>query len=82
MNALPAEGRARVVIEGIAPNVDHGRFAALFHHGADFGQFDEDDVAQLALRVIGDADRREVTLEIDPFVFVGEITGHAYLLPR
>ena len=28
MDALPAEGRARVVIESITPNVDHGRFAA------------------------------------------------------
>ena len=28
LNALPAEGRARVVIEAITPNVDHGRFAA------------------------------------------------------
>ncbi|MGH8801110.1 MAG: maltotransferase domain-containing protein, partial [Casimicrobiaceae bacterium] len=25
--ALPAEGRARAVIEGITPQVDHGRFA-------------------------------------------------------
>ena len=26
-NALPAEGRTRVIIEAIAPQVDHGRFA-------------------------------------------------------
>ena len=28
LDALPAEGRARVVIEAITPNVDNGRFAA------------------------------------------------------
>ncbi len=43
----------------------------LRHRAPDVGQLDEDDVAQLLLRVIGDADAAEIAGHDDPFVVFG-----------
>ena len=40
---------------------------------AGFRQFDEDEIAELLLRVVGDADGRDAALDADPFMVFGEI---------
>src|SRR3546814_20650473 len=45
---------------------DHRGVAALAEFGAGVGNLDEDDVAELPLREVGDADRRDVDIDVDP----------------
>ncbi len=40
--------------------------------GADFRQFDEDEIAELLDGVGGDADGRDVALDLQPLVFFGK----------
>jgi hypothetical protein len=47
--------------------------------GANFGQFDENHVRELRLGVVGDADRRGVLREIDPFVGFAVVKLLGYL---
>ena len=51
--------------------LDHRRLAALGHCLADRRQFDEDDIAQLLLGVVGDADGGDVAIDSDPFMVLG-----------
>src|SRR6185437_109731 len=44
------------------------RLLALLDLAANFGQFDEDDVTELALREVGDADRRLIAVDANPLV--------------
>src|SRR3546814_10389458 len=55
---------------------DHRGVAALAEFGAGVGNLDEDDVAELPLREVGDADRRDVAIDVDPFMFFGVVTRH------
>src|SRR4051812_6820776 len=61
--------------------VDVRRRLDRFHHGGglrllqgppDLGQFDEDDVAKLRLRVVGDADGRDIAFDAQPLMVGGE----------
>src|SRR6185312_15771673 len=54
---------------------DHRRLLALLHAPADLRQLDIDDVAELALRVVGDADDDGVALDADPLVILGVFDG-------
>ena len=54
----------------------HRRFAAFRHLPPRIGKLDEDDVAELALREIGDADGRAVALDADPLMLLGIVNGH------
>jgi hypothetical protein len=53
--------------------------------GARFGELDEDDVAELILGVVGDADGGGVVLGADPFVALGVLKllryAQGFLLP-
>ena len=51
---------------------DHGGSLGLFQAAADLGQFDENDVAELRLCVIGDTDGGDIALDAEPFVVGGE----------
>ena len=60
--------------------IDVGGGLDAFHHGAglaggdlalQFRQFDEHQVAELLLRVVGDADGGDVAVQPHPFVFLG-----------
>jgi hypothetical protein len=51
---------------------DDRRLLALFDSPAELGQFDIDDIAQLRLRVIGDADHGDVALLPHPFMVFRE----------
>jgi hypothetical protein len=44
---------------------------------ADAGQLDEDDVAELVLGLVGDADGAGRAVDADVFVVFGESGGHA-----
>ena len=48
----------------------------LAERAAGLGHLDEDDVAQLALREIGDADGGGVALDPDPLMLLGVIDAH------
>src|SRR6185312_2647183 len=54
---------------------DHRRLLALLHAPADLRQLDIDDVAELALRVVGDADDDRVALDANPLVILGVFDG-------
>src|SRR5918996_2874079 len=54
--------------------LDHGHRLGLADLPADLGQFDEDDVAELVLRVFADADRGGIAVHADPLVLPG-VTG-------
>ena len=56
---------------------DDGGFLALVQVLAGFGDLREDDVAELLLRMVGDADRRGVAVDPDPFMLLGEVEAHA-----
>ncbi len=49
-------------------DLDHGGSLGLFQGTADLGQFDEHDVAELRLRIIGDPDGGDIALDAEPFV--------------
>jgi hypothetical protein len=42
---------------------------------ADRGELDEDDVAERLLRVLGDADGRNLAVDLDPLVVLRELLG-------
>src|SRR6185437_6452490 len=42
-----------------------------------FRHFSEDDIAELLLRMVGDADGCAVALDADPFMLFGEVEAHA-----
>src|SRR3546814_10979800 len=44
--------------------------------GAGIGNFDKDDIAKLTLRKVGDPDRRDIAIDVDPFMLFGKITRH------
>src|SRR5216683_7935832 len=50
---------------------DRAKGLSGFDFRSGLGQFDEDHVAQFMLRVVGDPDRCESTLHVDPLVFFG-----------
>jgi hypothetical protein len=52
---------------------DDGRVALGFSVRPTSGKLDEDEVAELFLRVVGDADGGDAALDADPFVVFGEI---------
>ena len=58
----------RVDVGGGLDRFDHGGGFRLLQAAADLGQFDEHDVAELRLRVIGDADGGDIALDAEPFV--------------
>src|SRR5690606_38945867 len=55
---------------------DHRRLLAFGEYGTRLGDLDEDDVAELRLCVVGDADGGGVAVDLDPFVLLGEIARH------
>ena len=63
---LPADRRVDVV--GRLDRLDHSAGVAGFDLPADLGQLDEHHVRQLVLRMVGDADRRDVARHPHPFV--------------
>ena len=56
--------------------LDHAGLGALGDGGADLRQLDEDDVAELRLGVVGDADRGGIAVDPHPLVVLGEEGGH------
>jgi len=66
----------RVDVGGGLDGFDHRGGFRLLQAAADLRQFDEHDVAELRLRVIGDADGGDVALDGEPFVVVGEQRRH------
>jgi hypothetical protein len=46
-----------------------------FDGPADVREFEKNDIAKLRLRMIGDADRDQVTIAIEPLVIFSEILG-------
>src|SRR6185437_8203728 len=42
-----------------------------------FRHFSEDDIAELLLRMVGNADGCCVAIDADPFVLIGEVEAHA-----
>ena len=70
------------LIEGLPGDLlpaDHGHFVALRQLAPDLRKIDVNDVAELLLRIGGDADRRDLTLQTDIFVIFGETGGHRVL---
>src|SRR5713226_4769241 len=55
---------------------DYGGGFRLLQAAADLGQFDEHDVAELRLRIIGDADGGDVALDAEPFMVGGVKRRH------
>src|SRR5262245_25171847 len=51
---------------------DHRRLIALGECRADRWQLDEDDVAELVLRMLGDAEGRDIALDPHPLMVLGE----------
>src|SRR3546814_5252830 len=47
---------------------DPRRVPAPDQFGAALGNFDKDDIAKLTLRKVGDPDRRDIALDVDPFM--------------
>ena len=57
---------------------DHDGGVALLEALPDLGKLDEDEVAELLLRMVRDADDGDAVLEPDPFMVFGEVgLGHA-----
>ena len=50
--------------------------AALAEMAPGLGHLDEDDVAELPLREVGDADGRDITLDASPLMFPGVVDAH------
>ena len=58
----------RVDVRGGLDRLDGAHRVVLVNLRAHLGEIDEDDVAQLLLRVVGDADGADVALDLDPLV--------------
>src|ERR1017187_2339807 len=61
-----------VQVAGRLHGLDGPELAARLEHGSDRGQLDEDDVTQLGLGVVADADGGHATLDVNPLVALGE----------
>ncbi len=77
-------GDGRVEIADGLDAFDGAEDLAGFEGVADLGQIDEDDVAERALRVVGDADGAGGAVDGDPLVFLGVLVvggvGHSAVL--
>ena len=68
-------GERRVELADRLRRLDLAADLARRDAGAGAGQLDEDDVAELVGRVVGDADGRDVAVEGDPLVLGGVLEG-------
>ena len=59
-------GNRRVHVRSRLDGFDDAERLGRFHLGADFREFDVDDVAQFRLRVVGDANRSDVAVNLGP----------------
>jgi hypothetical protein len=74
-------GDRRIDLARRLDRFDDGGLLAPLDPPADFGQLDIDNIAELRLRVVGDADGGEIAVEPDPFMILGETElGHPGLL--
>lgn len=57
---------------------ENAGFLARFEFVSDFGKFNVDDIAELFLGMVGDTDRADISLDLEPLVRFGE--EHAAIL--
>src|ERR671935_195096 len=68
-------GHRAVEIGGSFDRLDHPEACANIEVLPDGGQFEVDDVAELRLRVLGDANGRRIAVRLDPLVALAESQG-------
>ena len=67
----------RIYVRRGLDRFDDGRIAALGHFGPRRWHFDENDIAQLLLRMVGNSDDGGGAVNVDPFMVCREITHQA-----
>ena len=60
--------------------LDNGNNLAFCHGAADLRQLDVNEIAKLRLRVSGNADGRNVAVNVQPLVVLGEFASYLVLL--
>jgi hypothetical protein len=77
MRYLPlSDADRRVDVRGRLDRFHNCRLASAGQMAAGIGHLDENHVAELALREIGDSDRGDIAVDPDPLMLLGVIDAH------